>query len=1035
MIEFRVLGPVEVLVDGCPQSISSTQTRTMLAILLLRAGRPVPVEELIDRLWDGKRLPVDPRATIHTYVGRLRAVVGAETVQRKAPGYLICVGPADLAEFRRLTRLAATVPDRRVAVRYLTEALEQWRGDPLTGAACEAEAAGLAEERLHATEQLLQARLDLGEGVGLLGQLGELTREHPHRERFWAQRILALYRHGRQVDALSAYSELRRYLAVEFGIEPSGELQELHRIVLNSEDASEAGPGGGGAWLVRSQLPLAPAGLVGRSEVLGAVCERVRSGSSSVIAISGLPGVGKSALALAAGHAVADRFPDGQWFLSLGGADSADQVLAEVLRLSGLHPSALPDGRAARMAMFRERLAGRRVLILADDAQAVDQVRVLLPGDRGNAVLVTSRNDLAGLAAVDGAHHIVLPVLTVDAALELVAKGLTDTSVRLEPEPARELVRLCSGLPLALRIAVAKVAARPDWTLAEHVVDLRSGDRLGNLTVPGDPGAAVDRALARSMQALPADLRECLGLLSLIPGESFALPAVVALLGTEVQRAQQTLSALVGANLVQRRTPVRYVLHDLVRLSAQAHCGATAEGRLAALTRLYDWYFAHVVEATSFDFPVLTGLEPPPVQLRLFKDGDEAREWLEAELANLVALIGAAEASGVRDQAWRLTDVLRHYLLQSGLTKDWETAARAGLRAAVVARDEVAQGLMLQSLANLADVRGEFTAAIELAGRALPLFVASGFARGEASVLNNLGISYLGLGEASKAQEVLDRSIALFRCDGNSRLTTLAMTNLAAAKRWLGDLTGSIAVSTEGLELDHSLARPVGLVAKLVIRADTYRLVGEPDLALADLTAALEISSSTAPGFHRTSAYAGLADLSLDGGQVDAARKYTERVLSSAEENGDRWHLAIGGRLTGDIAMLLGRGDEAAAGYQQSLDIASAGGYRQLAAEADLCLATVAMLNGQLPAARDTALDVLERARSLSLAIIEAQTQLVLSDITFMLGSPDTEQHRASARALMNRTGFRPATHHDVDHLRPVSPHGVPLNCDHLAPR
>ncbi|HEY0641375.1 MAG TPA: BTAD domain-containing putative transcriptional regulator, partial [Pseudonocardiaceae bacterium] len=514
-MKFGVLGPIRVLDGDRVVAVPSGRVRTLLAVLLLRAGHVVPVDELVDRLWD-ETPPVNPRGAVQTYVQRLRRALGpgAALVRTQRHGYVIDVEPprVDLGAFRLLVRRAADTAEPAGRAALLEEALGLWRGGPLADVPADTllrdEVPRLVEERLHAMESLMAARLELGRHAEVVAELTALTGEHPLREPFWGQLMVALHRCGRQAEALDAYRTVAATLADQLGIDPGEELRRLHQAIVTGEVGEvgvtgtagtagtvAAGEPAGHGWRAVCQLPLEPGGLVGRRAAADRVRELLtRPGPVPVVTVSGPPGVGKTALALHVAHRVRPEFPDGQWFVRLAGAaaprDPAD-VLAELLRASGEDGAAVPDGPEERAAALRARLADRRVLLVLDDAAGVAQVAPLLPGTTGNAVLVTSRDDLAGLAVFHGGHGVRLSALDGADAGVLLERALGSARARAEGDAVAELVELCGRLPLALRIAAADLTARPERPVADYVAELRTGDRPIAPAVDGDPHADV----------------------------------------------------------------------------------------------------------------------------------------------------------------------------------------------------------------------------------------------------------------------------------------------------------------------------------------------------------------------------------------------------------------------------------------------------------------------------------------------------------------------------------------------------------------
>jgi DNA-binding SARP family transcriptional activator len=452
-VEFLLLGPLEVRAGSRTVPLRSPKQRVLLAALLVNAGRAVRVDELVEMMW-GSTPPDNPRGAVQIHVNRLRTTLGTELITTGPAGYRIDVAPADV-DIGRL-RLAVAAADR--AARRgdlpgedaaLTGALALWRGEPLVDVPAEPlhreVVPGLGEQRAVLWERWAAVRLRMGRHAELLGELRALTAQYPLRERFWAQLMTALHRDGQQAEALEAYQVVRGLLAEELGVDPGPELRRAHAAVLSGDDegAEDAGRAAGAAgagpdeegtaasdptpWVVRSELPMDVVGFVGREETVIGVAEALlRRDEVPLVVVSGAPGVGKSALAIRVAHQLRPGFPDGQWFVRLDGAGPAprapEHVLDAMLRAAGVDmPSAAGDLQQ-RSALLRSRLAGHQVLIVFDDAADAAQVEPLLPGSPGCAVLVTSRNDLAGLTARYGARRRPLDVLSADGAVDLITE-------------------------------------------------------------------------------------------------------------------------------------------------------------------------------------------------------------------------------------------------------------------------------------------------------------------------------------------------------------------------------------------------------------------------------------------------------------------------------------------------------------------------------------------------------------------------------------------------------------------------------------
>ena len=587
-VRFALLGPLILADQAGDRVVPGARQRVLLAALLLSANVPVSRDALAEAVWDGCP-PAGAAATLRSHVRRLRRALGPEAGARitaRDPGYLICVREPelDVLEFEALCRDAGAA---RRAARWAeacaaaTAALELWRGAALLDVRSQVLRdqflPRLEQLRLHVLEDRTEAALRLGQHDRLVPELLDLTARHPLRERFWAQLMQALARDGRQAEALEAYRRARRALVGELGIEPGPELRLLHRQILAGDRALLAPPpahddtsqlaAGRPDQVVPRQLPAAVPHFTGRDAdlaVLNGLLGAARAGRAAVViaAVDGAPGVGKTALAVQWAHQVADRFPDGQLYVNLRGYDpgvpvTAGDALAGFLRTLGVLGSQIPDATEDRARLFRSRLAGRRVLVLLDNARDGDQVRPLLPGDAGCLAVVTSRDALAGLVATDGARRLDLDVLPVADAVALL-RSLIGDRPGADPEAAAALAGLCARLPLALRIAAEMAVARPSLPLADLAAEL-AADRLGFLDA-GEDRAEVRAVFSWSLRQLPGEVARGFALLGLHPGQDVDVPAAAALTGTTVTQARKLLGLLAPGQPGpgQRAWPVRH---------------------------------------------------------------------------------------------------------------------------------------------------------------------------------------------------------------------------------------------------------------------------------------------------------------------------------------------------------------------------------------------------------------------------------------------------------------------------------------------
>ena len=689
-VDFCLLGPLVVRSGGRVVPVPGGKQRVVLAVLLLSAGQMVPADKIADMLW-GTAPPPSARVAVRNYVKRLRqtlAAAGPDLIGTLPGGYLLSAGPGrlDVTRFDDLLRAAqAAVRDGswERAAAQAAAALALWRGDPLADVESDALAAQevprLEEMRLQALEARTDADLQLGRHASVIAELRRQVSVHPLREHPHAQLMLALYRSGRQAEALAAYQHARRILLEELGTEPGSPLRELHQRILTGDPAltATAAPVAGGPRPgVPRQLPGTVRHFTGRSAELTALAGLLgqagspdAGGTVVISAIGGTAGVGKTALALHWAHRVSGEFPDGQLYVNLRGFDpSGTPVTPEAgvrgfLDALGVPPDRIPAGLDAQAAMYRSLLAGKRMLILLDNARDADQVRPLLPGTAGSMAVVTSRSRLTGLAVTEGAIQIGLDVLTAAEASELLASRLGPARVAREAQATAEITALCARLPLALAITAARAAARPGVPLAVIAAELRqAGDRLDLLTA-GDPATDVRAVFSWSYHSLGEHAARMFRLLGLHPGPDISAPAAASLAGLRLAEAQAALRELAGAHLLTEPAPARFAFHDLLRAYAAEQAGTidTGAGRRTAVHRMLDHYLHTSYSAVLLMFPSLV-----PVTLTTASRGAvqqdlagrrQAMDWFETEHQVLRGVVEAAAAAGFDEHARQLRGV------------------------------------------------------------------------------------------------------------------------------------------------------------------------------------------------------------------------------------------------------------------------------------------------------------------------------------------------------------------------------------------
>ncbi|MCX5066827.1 NB-ARC domain-containing protein [Micromonospora lupini] len=581
-MRFRILGPLEISGAGHTLTVTAARQRVVLSTLLLDANCVVSTAQLADALWDDAP-PTTARGQVQICVSALRKTLTRlglpDRIVTRPPGYLIEVadGDLDLHYFDRLVLAGQqALAESRLddAAEALSGALALWRGTALAGVesqALRAAATRLDERRLAVTEDWLDVELHRGRHQHVVGELRELVATHPLRERLHAQHMRALSGAGRPAEALAAYRSARRVFLDELGLEPGGELRRLERAILTDARADEPADDVPVSPPVPRLLPADPAELSGRDRPLAVLREALAGNDGAavpLVAISGPVGVGKSTVAVRAAHALAPAYPDGQLYLNLLDPDGRPvapaAALERFLRALGLSGDTVPAGLDERAELYRDRIAGRRVLVVLDDVTHERQVLPLLPGASGAGVLVTSRRRLTGLT---GARAVHLDPLDIEDSVRLLATALGPPRLAADPAAARALARLCDGLPLALRIAAARLAARPHWTMA-HLAD-RLRDEARRLDELAFGGLDVRARLATSYAALSPAARLLFRSLGALPDADLPLPLAGRLPGVRDEIVEDALEELVDAQLVEVGVdPTRYRLAGLVRLYA-----------------------------------------------------------------------------------------------------------------------------------------------------------------------------------------------------------------------------------------------------------------------------------------------------------------------------------------------------------------------------------------------------------------------------------------------------------------------------------
>jgi DNA-binding SARP family transcriptional activator len=860
VVRFRILGPLEVWTGQDWSGISAPKWRALLAALVLNRGQAVSTDRLITELWvDGP--PERAANLVSVYVLRLRRVLGdpeGHVLITRAPGYQLLLRPGDLdAEFFETLvargRQAMAAGDVEGAAGMLREALELWRGRALDDAPptalVTAEADRLEESRLSALELRIEADLGCALHAQLVPELRRLLSDHPLREGLWARLIRALDGAGRHAEALAAYGQAREVISDELGVEPGPELQRLYLAMLSADVAPPAkdlpeprpgpsaraasqdpgsGPSPGGAGRragpgsaprrVPAQLPADVADFTGRSgqvERLRGLVSRPRRADSAAVTVAvvaGTPGLGKTTLAIHTAHTLRPEFPDGQLYASLlGGSEEPvppDEVLARFLRDLGVDGARVPVDGEERAAMFRTRLAERQMLTVLDDARDAAQVRPLLPGTGSCAVIVTSRHRLPDLA---GSRLIDLDVLDDGEAAELFTRIIGPERAEAEPEAVREVLAACAGLPLAIRIAGARLNARRSWTVATLATRLADERRRMDEFTAGD--LAVRACFEVSFGAMhrperpgAVDPAHAFRLLGVWQGPTIGPRAASALIGEPEWPVTEAVEMLVDAHLLESPAPDVYAFHQLLRVYAAERAQAQEPEHVvdAAVRRVLTWYLRTADAAASVVSPHRNRvpLEPagPGEQPVTFHAAEQALGWCEQERANIVAATRQAAGRGMHDIAWKLPVAAMVCFDLLGYRTEWITTHRVGLASARELGDRRAEVWVLNNLGMVLSQQRD-PAAIDYFEQAMAIHRETGDLQGEAQATNNLAFHHRLLGRHEESAAALLDALRLNREAGHRYGEAIALCNLGEAYLELGRHDDAIARSKEALEV------------------------------------------------------------------------------------------------------------------------------------------------------------------------------------------------------------------------------------------
>ncbi|WP_051723631.1 BTAD domain-containing putative transcriptional regulator [Micromonospora chokoriensis] len=999
-VRIDVLGPLVVRRGGRSVTIATSAQRGLLGLLALRLNRPVGRDEIVEMLW-GSTPPKTAVTQIHMAIGQLRSMLEPLRPQR-SPGGMIQLNHAgyllhladehlDLTRFTAMLGRARSLRKERPteALDLLDQALRCWRGPVLADANPRlrdhpvARAAG--QLRLDAALLLADVAIEIRRYDRAVAPLRHLAQDEPYHEGVHARLMLALTGGGERATALRLFAEVRERLIEELGVEPAQELQSAHLRVLRDEvpeqdddhDDDES-PG-----LVRrlrlarsvavpSMLPPDIADFTGRDRAVDELLTLLTAGSSTLViaAITGMGGIGKTALAVHVAHLAAETYPDGRLYVNLRGSElrpmEPGEVLARFLRALGVDNRAVPDDVVERAALYRSRLADRRVLVVLDNAASEEQVRPLLPGAATCAVLITGRTRLTG---VEGARLIDLDVFDPDNALRLLGRIAGSQRVGAEQVDAAEVVRLCGGLPLAVRVAGARLTARPGWRLA-HLAELLADERrrLDRLAA-GD--LEVRASLALSYQGLPEAAGRLFRMLGLFTMQDFPAWLPACLLGTSLDDATEHVDALVDAQLLamvgsDQIGQIRYRFHDLVRLYARERAEAEdgADRCAAVLARgLGAWLAFAERMATDVPGPCYAAIHgsAPRTPIGFVTDGSmprfEALDWFDAERSALRAAIRQACDLGLDELAFGLAGCMEKYFDIRGMYLEWAATNELVLQTCQRNDNVLGAAVMLR---GLVDVRtwssgqqaGEAMAALRADGaRLLEMFTSLGERRGmaDAAVICSWGLSAQGAVEEAVAMG--ERSLRLAEETGHLGGQARAHVALAVAHGEQTRLDQALAHLNAALALARALGTPRYESTVLQFLGMAHREAGDLDLSRQALAESLAISGRYRDHYAEVLTMLALARVHLSSGDPDMARDAAASSLVLAREYTMTHHIADALQVLGEIELAEGRPDEAVEHLEESVRLWRTRGWPSFLAAA-LTIIGTAYRENDPPAAR-----------------------------------------------------------------------------------
>jgi DNA-binding SARP family transcriptional activator/tetratricopeptide (TPR) repeat protein len=934
-LQLQALGPLTAWRDGRRLELGPARQRSVLGLLAAQPNALVRRTTICEALW-GDSPPETAVSMIQSYVSRLRRLLdparaagaagGSPILVAAGSGYRLQVTAEQLdviafGELHAKARSAARDGRDETACEFYEQAMALWQGEPLADLDAlhgHPAVVGLARQWAGAVEEYADAACPLGRHRQVLGLLQALTVREPLNERAHARLMIALAGSGQQAAALEVFEAVRSRLDSELGIWPGAELAAARTRVLNQDvpaAAADAAAGesagnaeGGGhraGRAVARQLPRAGPHFVGRAAELKALSSLLDRGSADgahavmTAVVGGTAGVGKTTLAVHWAHLVADRFPDGQLYVNLRGFGPAATPVSPAEALRGfLDALGVPGGQVpasldSLAALYRSTLYGRKVLVVLDNARDSAQVRPLLPAEAGCAVLITSRSHLTGLVAADGAHPLMLDVLTDSESRELLERRLGPERLAGEETAAARLTWLCARLPLALAITAARAAALPDARLAALASELDAvAASPGELDVldTGEAATSIRAAFSWSYQSMGADASRMFRLLALHPGPDIAAPAAASLAGVSAQQASDLLRSLARASLLTEHVPGRFAFHDLLRAYAAELARADGGGDRHAEHRMLDHYLhtAHAAAALSQLNRDPLALRPPrrgssPERLG---DDESALAWFRAEQQNLREAIAQAAADGFDGHAWQLTCTLAPFALRSGNwhQHEWGTILTAALAAAQRQGDLAGQARVHCELGTVLTKLGRYDDTLGHLSRALDMFRQLGDGAGEAHVHLGLAHMFDCQGAAAEAVRHAERALELHQAAGQPGSQAMALNATGFYASRAGDHQRALSCCQQAFDLYREMGSRPGQAGTLDSLGFIHDQLGRHSQAVAFYERSLSMVRRLADLDAEASVLTHIGDSYRADGNPAKAREAWQRALAILDD-------------------------------------------------------------------------------------------------------------------------------------------------------